>query len=209
MGVVIIGRTPTACVRGTIATELCVPDGEPFGKIVQPNMLTDRGIAQLLGLFAGTESTAFTHMQIGTGGRVVAGEEIPNPKFDSSLPESDNNRRYLPVGTVKPITPDREALYAFYDEEVAIRTVNGANARFVARFEIPVDVPVNEAGIFAGSVETSPLMLNVATFIDTVQRIRMTKATPTTDTIWFNVTWDVAFERYPFGRGYHEVESSV
>jgi hypothetical protein len=204
-----MGSAFPSTVVGIITTELQFPGEAPFGRVVQKNTIMDAGIVHLVNRFVGSSAVPFTHLQIGTGGRVVVGETIPNPKFDASIPESPTNRQYYPVGMAKPITPDRSNLFTFYEDQVAGRQTVGGIARYAARFELPLDVAINEAGLFAGSHDASPVMLNQATFVDTVQRIRMTKATPTTDTIFFSVTWDIACVRYPFDKGYHELESDL
>lgn len=206
MGVVTTNRDR---VVGIITTELCTLDGQPFGRDVRTNVVTDAGLAQMASLLAGVSKAPFAYMQIGTGARVAVGEDVPNPRFNPEKEESAANRRYLPAGSVKPMTAKTTRLYTFAEEQRATVSVVGAAARFAARFEIPLAIPISEAGVFNGLRETSPTPLCAATFMDTVQRIKRTGAVPTTESIWFNVTWDVGFAQHPYEEGYHEQETAI
>lgn len=200
-------RSPAPGVRGVITTELQIPGGERFGRDVRENLITNAGLIQIMKMIAGIESTPFTHLQIGTGARVRPGDQIPNPQFDPEYPDSPTNREYLPVGSARTFLPDQQSLFDSYMEQAAVVQAIGRKVQFAATFRIPVDVAVCEAGAFSGPRTASPIALNMATFIDTVQRIRMAGAVPETPEILFHVTWTVGFAWNPFGQGYFEEES--
>ncbi len=177
-------------LSGWVTTSLWYP-GAMFGVITQPNVLMIDGVRRIAHwTFVDTHEfvydgppltwTPYTHIQIGTGGTGSGGR-------------------------LNEITPDRTTLFQYYDERAAARQVTGSTVRYSAQFPIPIDLAVDEAGIFSGPEESDPVMLNQATFIDTVRRVQdhvrylrghgVAAPPPGTDTIYLNVTWDITIGR--------------
>lgn len=164
-------------VRGEISITGYSPTNDTILDVFAfPNTITNTGLVQLANMIIGKDTDITPHIQIGNGGQELTGQ-------------------------YKTVTFDDETLFAFFADGAATSTwvdvVNGARIRFAHTFEVPTNIGINEVGLFDGPHDNlTTNMIAKQTFISTVQRILMRGATPTTDTLWLQIAWDITFGRH-------------
>lgn len=164
-------------IRGDVSFKLLIPETNTvIDQITFQNTITDAGLEKLASMIIGENTDPIAYIQIGNGGQTEDGQ-------------------------YRTVTPDETDLYTFFAESPVSTTwipvLNGAKVQFSHTFEVPINVSINEIGLFdKPHDDPTAIMIAKQTFISTVQRIRMMGVIPTNNTIWFKPTWTLTFGRH-------------
>lgn len=185
-------------IRGELTTSLFLPDGTLLCSETKSNHITNAGIRAIARAITGIEPLVFKTIQIGTGGESY--EQLKDPETGALLLDRSGNPL---MGYVFKIIPDADtALFTYYSETAEV-TVTPGSGYFVltAKMPVPLDIAVNEAGIFSGPHAGAPVMLAKQVFSNTVKlwkaRQAATLSTVIGDSIDLEITWKVFFARDP------------
>jgi len=189
---------PVIGIRGELTTSLFLPDGNFLYSETIENRIVNNGIKLTTKVVAGLDPRIIDHIQIGVGGQNY--QQLVDAETGALLFDTLGN----PImGNVsRPIGDGDENLFTFYAETSEI-TSSSATGTFTisANFNIPFDVPVNEAGMFSGSQAGSPMMFAKQAFSDTIKmwenRRNATLSTVTGTYIVLNISWRIFFGRDP------------
>ena len=185
-------------LRGELSTSLFLPDGTLLCSQTCKNHITNAGIKSVCDLIAGITPLSYRYIQIGTGGesyeQLVDGE--------SGLPIYDLEGHPVMGWVMQNVSDTDTALFAAYAETGnLVQAVQNGIYQMTAVFQIPLDVPISEAGVFAGPAGTVPKMLAKQVFSNTVKmwqaRRDSTKSTVTGTFIQLQIDWKIFFGRDP------------
>jgi hypothetical protein len=189
---------PAIGLRGEITTSLFLPDGRFLYSETKQNHITNDGIKAISELVTGATPITFGYMQIGTGGEDLV--QLNDPETKSPMFYVDGS----PImGLVfKDIEDTDTALFAYYAETANIeKLVQVGTYTVSAKFQVPLDVAVNEAGIFSGSQTGTPVMIAKQVFSNTVKmwqaRQKSTLSVVTGTYVILAITWKLFFGRDP------------
>lgn len=144
------------------------------------NTITNNGLLSLFNSLITDTPFSFKYIQIGTGGS-------------------------LENGVLKNVQFDENSLYAYYKESIATTSVikinNGYKISFYSEIPIPVDVNVNEIGLFNNPyTEDNVMMFAKQTFLGTVDRILKREYEPIGENIIFRIKWEIFLLREESGK---------
>ena len=189
---------PTLKLRGELTTTLFSPDGTFLCSETRENHITNAGIRAISRIITGLDPLAFGYIQVGTGGE--NSEQLKDPETGELLVDIDNN----PImGLVfKSIADAETGLYTYYAETPDTgKSVGTGTYTITGNFQIPLNVAVNEAGIFSGAHSGVPVMLSKQVFSNTVKqwqaRRDATLSTVTGTFIILAISWKIFFGRDP------------
>jgi hypothetical protein len=185
-------------IRGEITTDLFLSDGTLLHSETKTNNIVNVGIRAIARAITGVEPVVFATIQVGTGGEEYV--QLQDPETGALLFKGDGS----PImGDVFRVVPDADtALFAYYAETSDVtKTVETGAFTLKANMAIPLDVGVNEAGIFSGPHLGAPKMLAKQVFSNTMKlwkaRQAATLSTVVGDTITLAITWKIFFSRDP------------
>ncbi len=185
-------------IRGEITTDLFLSDGTLLHSETKKNNIVNLGIRAIARAITGVEPIVFATIQVGTGGEEYV--QLQDPETGALLFAVDGS----PImGDVFRVVPDADtALFAYYAETSDVTKIVETGAfTLKANMAIPLDVGVNEAGIFSGPHLGAPKMLAKQVFSNTMKlwkaRQAATLSTVVGDTITLAITWKIFFSRDP------------
>jgi hypothetical protein len=185
-------------IRGELTTSLFLPDGTFLCSENKENHITNLGIKAISRIITGLTPLTFGYIQIGTGGESY--EQLKDT--ETGVPLVDINSNPIMGLVFKTIADAETGLYAYYSETADTgKLVDTGTYTISGDFQIPLDVAINEAGIFAGSHSGAPVMLSKQVFSNTVKqwqaRRDSTLSTVTGTYIILAISWKVFFGRDP------------
>lgn len=186
-------------VWGEISTTLSLPDGTLIDREVKKNNILNAGLLDVVKIILGQSTSKYTYVQVGTGG-----ETLNTQLYDAET----GNALYDPEGdpilgdVLKTVANNETALYTFYRETNSIlQDISNGRYTISASLQIPIDIPVNEAGICNGPQAGSPTMIAKQVFSNTVKRWqsrqRATLSVVDTDYVILQIAWAIYFGRDP------------
>lgn len=190
---------PAIGMRGEITTSLFLPDGTFLCSETKENHITNDGVKALAGIVTGLTPLTFEHIQIGTGGETW--QQLTDPETGALLftaggdPVMGNVFKQLADG-------GDPGLFTFFAEtDEIVKSVGVGTYGISANFKVPLNIAVNEAGIFSSYMSSTPIMLAKQVFSNTIKmwqaRRNATQSVVTGDYIILNISWRVFFGRDP------------
>jgi len=189
---------PAIGIRGELTTSFFLSDGTFLYSETNENRIVNNGIKLTTQIASGLTPRIIDYIQVGTGGQTY--QQLVDA--ETGVPLLDDLGNPLMGNVSKPIGDGDEELFTFYSEtNEIVRSSATGTFTISANFNIPLDVPVNEAGMFSGSQAGSPMMFAKQAFSNTIKmwesRRNSTLSTVTGTYIILNISWKIFFGRDP------------
>ncbi len=197
-------------IRGEITTSLFSPDGHFLYSETKQNHITNAGIKAISEMVTGVTPLSFGYMQIGIGGEETT--QLKDPETGALMYTVGGD----PImGRVfKDIEDTDTTLFSYYAETSSLeKSIQTGSYTVFTRFMVPLDVAVNEAGIFSGPQAGGPVMIAKQVFSNTVKlwqaRQQSTLSVVTGTYIILAITWKLFFGRDPQHEALYDPDKDI